>query len=43
MVWADIKAFIASNFCRNLNETKDAIMNIKILEHLKNARVLLAT
>ena len=29
MVWADMKALIASKFCRNLNETKDAILEYK--------------
>ena len=29
MVWADMKAFIASKFCRNLVEVKDAIFGYK--------------
>ena len=28
-MWADIKAFVASRFCRNLEEVKDAIFEYK--------------
>jgi hypothetical protein len=29
MVWADMKAYVASRFCKNLNEVKDAIFEYK--------------
>jgi hypothetical protein len=29
MVWADMKAYVASRFCKNLNEVKDAIFDYK--------------
>ena len=29
MVWADMKAFLASRFCRNLHVVKDAIFEYK--------------
>ena len=29
MVWDEMKAFITSKFCKNLNETKDAILEYK--------------
>ncbi len=29
MVWADMKAFVASRFCRNLDEVKDSIFDYK--------------
>ena len=28
-MWADIKSFVASRFCRNLEEVKDAIFEYK--------------
>jgi hypothetical protein len=29
MVWADMKAYVASRFCKNLNEVNDAIIEYK--------------
>jgi hypothetical protein len=29
MVWADMKAYVASRFCKNLNEVTDAIFEYK--------------
>ena len=29
MVWADMKAYVASRYCKNLNEVKEAIFEYK--------------
>ena len=29
MVWADMKVFVASGYCRNLDEAKDTIFEYK--------------
>ena len=41
MVWADMKAYVASRFCKNLNEVKEAIFEyIRTLTPEKCARFI---